>query len=32
MQSYKEKVGANAFAGGWEPDAQKAGRLISPGQ
>ncbi|KAI4152090.1 MAG: hypothetical protein LQ340_003116 [Diploschistes diacapsis] len=32
IQGHAERIGGTSFAGGWAPDAQKAGRLISPGQ
>ena len=32
VQGYVDKHGDEARAGGWAPDAQKQGMLISPGQ
>lgn len=32
VRDYKSNVGAEALAGGWEPDSSKKGLLIAPGQ
>lgn len=32
IKDYSQKAGGEAFAGGWEPGANKKGLLIAPGQ
>jgi len=32
MKDYAEKHGGAALAGGWDHDASRQGKLISPGQ